>query len=158
MNILYLVRNRIDGDRYVGITNQSIGKRNGGTRRWVKAGKSHPFYDALRHFGEGAFEWSILAKIDDRKEALHLEAELTRLLKPEYNLVYGGGGRANYIRPVEERATPSLKFLPTPDVEEWRPVVGYEGLYEVSSHGAVRGLDRMEDCMLIRLSHTGTKS
>ena len=27
-------------------------------------------------------------------------------------------------------------------LEEWRPVVGYEGLYEVSSHGRVRSLDR----------------
>jgi hypothetical protein len=28
--------------------------------------------------------------------------------------------------------------------EEWRPVVGYEGLYEVSSFGRVRSLDRHE--------------
>lgn len=27
--------------------------------------------------------------------------------------------------------------------EEWRPVVGYEGLYEVSSRGRVRSLDRV---------------
>ena len=26
--------------------------------------------------------------------------------------------------------------------EEWRPVVGYEGLYEVSSYGRVRSVDR----------------
>ena len=26
--------------------------------------------------------------------------------------------------------------------EEWRPIEGYEGLYEVSSYGRVRGLDR----------------
>ena len=29
------------------------------------------------------------------------------------------------------------------DKEVWRPVVGYEGLYEVSSHGAVRRVDRL---------------
>lgn len=29
------------------------------------------------------------------------------------------------------------------EVEEWRPVVGYEGLYEVSSHGRVRSLTRL---------------
>lgn len=28
-------------------------------------------------------------------------------------------------------------------MEEWRPVVGYEGLYEVSSHGEVRSVDRV---------------
>jgi|LakMenE18May11ns_1017448.scaffolds.fasta_scaffold9831928_2 hypothetical protein len=27
-------------------------------------------------------------------------------------------------------------------IEEWRPIVGYEGLYEVSSFGRVRSLDR----------------
>ena len=27
--------------------------------------------------------------------------------------------------------------------EEWRPVVGYEGVYEVSDHGRVRSLDRI---------------
>lgn len=27
-------------------------------------------------------------------------------------------------------------------MEEWRPVVGFEGHYEVSSHGRVRSLDR----------------
>lgn len=30
----------------------------------------------------------------------------------------------------------------TPTREEWRPVVGYEGLYEVSDQGRVRSLDR----------------
>lgn len=29
-----------------------------------------------------------------------------------------------------------------PTVERWLPVVGYEGLYEVSDHGRVRSLDR----------------
>jgi len=28
--------------------------------------------------------------------------------------------------------------------EDWRPVVGYEGLYEVSDHGRVRSLDRID--------------
>ena len=32
----------------------------------------------------------------------------------------------------------------TSDEEEWRPVVGWEGLYEVSSLGRVRSLDRVE--------------
>ena len=27
-------------------------------------------------------------------------------------------------------------------IEEWRPVVGYEGLYEVSNTGRVRSVDR----------------
>ena len=30
-----------------------------------------------------------------------------------------------------------------PAVEQWKPVYGYEGIYEVSSHGRVRSLDRV---------------
>lgn len=30
------------------------------------------------------------------------------------------------------------------ETEVWKPVVGYEGLYEVSDHGRVRGLDRLD--------------
>lgn len=29
-------------------------------------------------------------------------------------------------------------------IEEWRPVIGYEGLYEVSSYGRVRSLDKYD--------------
>ncbi|GAB2701925.1 hypothetical protein BKA24_001746 [Microbacterium marinum] len=35
--------------------------------------------------------------------------------------------------------------------EEWRPVVGHEGDYEVSSHGRVRSLKRSESVILRRL-------
>lgn len=34
--------------------------------------------------------------------------------------------------------------------EEWRPVVGYEGYYEVSNHGRVRSVDRV-----VPHGHTG---
>lgn len=30
--------------------------------------------------------------------------------------------------------------------EEWKPVVGYEGLYEVSNYGRVKSLERLELC------------
>ena len=36
----------------------------------------------------------------------------------------------------------------SPAVEVWRPVVGWEGLYEVSSHGRVRSLDRYVRCKI----------
>lgn len=35
-----------------------------------------------------------------------------------------------------------MQHISTP--EQWRPVVGYEGKYEVSDHGRVRSLDRVE--------------
>lgn len=30
--------------------------------------------------------------------------------------------------------------------EKWRPITGYEGIYEVSNHGRVRSLDRTVEC------------
>lgn len=37
----------------------------------------------------------------------------------------------------------TFEYEPRPEAEEWRPVVGYEGLYEISSLGRVRSLDRI---------------
>lgn len=34
----------------------------------------------------------------------------------------------------------------SPAPEEWRPVVGWEGYYEVSDHGRVRSVDRVVSC------------
>ena len=42
------------------------------------------------------------------------------------------------VRVTERRAV----MQPSNTPEEWRPVVGYEGHYEVSDHGRVRSLDR----------------
>lgn len=42
--------------------------------------------------------------------------------------------------------------------EEWRPVVGHEGLYEVSDHGRVRSLDRTVEYINSRLGKTCIRS
>lgn len=34
----------------------------------------------------------------------------------------------------------------TKDIEIWKPIIGFEGIYEVSSHGRVRSLDRIVEC------------
>lgn len=46
------------------------------------------------------------------------------------------------LRALAAGITPGLRC----DREQWLPVVGYEGLYEVSDHGNVRGLDRKVNC------------
>lgn len=55
-----------------------------------------------------------------------------------------GVGRKTLLRWLDEHGLPrpSLKVESLPG-EEWRAVVGWEGLYEVSNHGRVRSLDRV---------------
>jgi len=38
-------------------------------------------------------------------------------------------------------------------IEEWRPIEGYEGLYDVSSYGRVRSLDRYDNRNCFRKGH-----
>ncbi|WP_081287170.1 NUMOD4 motif-containing HNH endonuclease [Mycobacterium asiaticum] len=55
------------------------------------------------------------------------------------------GGAANTTRPLTHSLDQSKEGLAvdaTHEHEEWRPVVGFEGYYEVSSLGRVRSLDR----------------
>lgn len=146
-HIVYMVRLRVDGRRYVGVTGDSISARRASALTRAKNGASDPLAEAIAQYGKSAFEWSILAESQDRNEALRLERELTVILRPEFNQIFGGGGRSFYIH--KERAAgkpPQLHFMATPKNEEWNPVQGYEGLYEVSSHGRVRSLDRFEEC------------
>jgi hypothetical protein len=149
MTTVYLVRNIINGHRYIGVTDKSLAARRNGAV-WAALNEAPgPYAEALRHFGSHAFEWSILATTETRAEALSIERDLTRILRPEYNAVFGGGGRAHYLRaePVHIAVRPAeipTPFMKTPIIEEWRPVPEYEGLYEVSTHAQVRSLDRIE--------------
>lgn len=34
-------------------------------------------------------------------------------------------------------------YIETPGVEQWRPVVGYDGIYEISDYGRVKSLERI---------------
>ena len=47
-------------------------------------------------------------------------------------------------------ATFTVAYTPREGIEEWRHVVGYEGLYEVSNLGRVREIDTMRILPLIR--------
>lgn len=42
-------------------------------------------------------------------------------------------------------------------MEQWKPVVNYEGSYEVSSHGRVRSIDRLTKTGLKHVTHTHRK-
>lgn len=143
------MRNIVNGHRYVGVTSKSIAKRRAAWRYDSRSPQHSPLAEALAHFGDRAFEWMVIGEYEDQDEALRTERDLTRVLRPEYNQVFGGGGRAPYLHKAQSAAP--LKRLPDntktvlslPDEEEWRPIAGYEAYYEVSSHGRVRSVPRM---------------
>ena len=54
-----------------------------------------------------------------------------------------GSATNTHRRPDPQHWLRSVRAVSQPSNERWLPVVGYEGLYEVSDHGRVRGMDRV---------------
>ena len=90
--VLYEHRNKINGKRYIGITNNT-------TKRWYGKGKHYNgcpyFFEAIQKYGWDAFEHNILARNLTRKEASELEKHYIKMFKTRdkafgYNLAEGG--------------------------------------------------------------------
>lgn len=151
---------------YVGITCQKVEKRWGyGTGIAYK--KSTLFYKAIQKYGFPNMEHIIVAEHLTKDEAFKLEEQLIQKLKsnnPQYGYnMTAGRGRLNLnnvknivcydpSKKIIEENIPnetsnSLFFIKNnnlyfEDIEIWKPVVGYEGFYEVSNFGRVRSIDR----------------
>ena len=152
---------------YVGITKQKVEKR-WGYSSGIQYKKSTRFYEAIKEYGFQNIKHEIIATHLTKDEAFKLEESLIHELKttnPKYGYnMTSGRGRLNLssiknIIPYEpskrnkedyyikKETTNSLFFIKTNDknfevMEIWLPVIGYEGLYEVSNFGRVRSLDR----------------
>lgn len=90
--ILYEHRNKINGKRYIGITNNK-------TKRWYGKGKHYAgcpyFYAAIQKYGWDNFEHNILIYDLTREEASRLEKHYIETFKTRekafgYNLAEGG--------------------------------------------------------------------
>lgn len=90
--VLYEHRNKINGKRYIGITNNT-------TKRWYGKGKHYNgcpyFFEAIQKYGWDAFEHNILARNLTREEASELEKHYIKVFKTRdkafgYNLAEGG--------------------------------------------------------------------
>lgn len=82
----------VSGGRYVGATRKGIeGRRE---RHFIDAKRRKRdcprFYDAIRKYGNDAFEWTTLATLPTSEEMYKEEERLIALLKPEYNIASGG--------------------------------------------------------------------
>ena len=49
-----------------------------------------------------------------------------------------------------KKVEPTKRELPPGVVEEWRPIYGYEGIYEISNTGRVRSIDRRDKNGVLR--------
>lgn len=90
--ILYEHRNKINGKRYIGITNNK-------TKRWYGKGKHYDgcpyFFAAIQKYGWDSFEHNVLIYDLTREEASRLEKHFIKTLKTcdkafGYNLAEGG--------------------------------------------------------------------
>lgn len=90
--ILYEHRNKINGKRYIGITNNK-------TKRWYGKGKHYDgcpyFFAAIRKYGWDNFEHNVLIYDLTREEASRLEKHYIEMFKTcdkafGYNLAEGG--------------------------------------------------------------------
>lgn len=72
--IVYMARNKLNGQAYIGKTTTRLGKRMSDHKyEAFKRNRQSKFYQALREFGWEAFEWHELYKAYTKKHLKMLE-------------------------------------------------------------------------------------
>lgn len=119
---VYLVTNRINGKRYIGVTSRKPSERRYFHERHALHGKRAQcryFHAALRKYGLDAFEWTVLLECPSFEEGLREEIRLISEIRPEYNLTRGGQGVVGRVATLEQRAAISARMKgkkPTPEM------------------------------------------
>jgi hypothetical protein len=92
MHTVYLALNLLNGKRYVGVTGAGILVRKGRHIRLAKTGRTQcpRLYDAIRKYGDEAFNWVALAHFESKDSAYRHERVMVSYLQPEYNVAPGG--------------------------------------------------------------------
>lgn len=96
MGIIYVVRNMVNGKKYIGQTIQKLSVRRCIHERLADEGAGWYFHRAIRRYGASCFVWRKLAMSDDVDELNSLEITMIRLLGTKvpngYNMTDGGQG------------------------------------------------------------------
>lgn len=106
--IVYLATNSANGKRYVGQTRQGLAARKSGHKHAaLSTDNEGVFYDAIRKYGWGAFEWEVLEEcvdlIDlDMAERFWIDCYGT-LAPNGYNLETGGWGRKEISQQTRDK-------------------------------------------------------
>lgn len=100
MPLVYHARCTTNNADYVGVTSKTLDHRRKGHISSASGGrdKSMPFVNAIRKYGEGAFDWNVLGRFDTFAAALDAEIWWIARLKPRYNVTRGGQGVVGITR------------------------------------------------------------
>jgi len=89
--VVYEARNIKSGKRYIGVTCLTLSKRKSMHLCYAAQKRDKgAFGYALRKYGGGAFEWSVLCAYESSADAVAEERRLIARLNPEYNSTAGG--------------------------------------------------------------------
>ncbi len=141
MGLIYQATNLLNGKRYIGRTTRTLSDRKAQYKHGaINQRHDSPLHRAMSKYGFNMFRFAVLLRCDDREHLCMEERRLIGALKPEYNALSG-----HAFSPKRPGKLPRQRhfYLPSDwslSGEEWRPVVGYEGLYEVSDQGRMRCL------------------
>jgi len=93
--IIYLVTNKINGNKYVGLTSYPLRIRKTKHKNEVKKGSQCPFHRALRNYGWKAFKWEEIDNAmfyEDLQEKEKFWIEKYDTYRNGYNATIGGEG------------------------------------------------------------------
>ncbi len=101
---LYVVTNRVNGKRYVGVTSQRPHARWGAHQSDARNGSPRPIAAAIRKYGVEALEFLPVAAFGTFVQALRAERAVIAEMRPEYNQTQGGDGMLGFKRSAESVA------------------------------------------------------
>jgi group I intron endonuclease len=89
---VYLVTNKVNGKQYVGYTNTIPERRWSAHKTSARRGSQLWFHQALRKYGEDAFEWRVVSVHYEDADAKRAERAMISGLPRTYNMTPGGDG------------------------------------------------------------------
>lgn len=108
MGILYEAINKINGKKYIGISERTLARR-------VKAHIDHaigelrttPFHAAIRKYGRDGFTWHVITELPTRYALQRAEVELIAQHRADgvklYNVTSGGDGAVGFTPEMRKR-------------------------------------------------------
>lgn len=103
---MYKAKNKINGKVYIGQTKHTLEERREQHIKKAHSGVKTHFYNAIRKYGDNAFEFSVICTVDNKEDLNLLETyyiQLYNSIKDGYNMVDGGDNNVMCIQEVYEK-------------------------------------------------------